>query len=101
MMKLLDRLGEWVLRLLRIVFVPKATRRKLDAGRSPAARPTAASTETADSGSRQALIAKAVSLHREKQDVLSKLDDKSRRKLTAMAHRMMSRGSPPGGRKGP
>lgn len=49
-------------------------------------------------GGRQALIAKAVSLHRSKQDVLAGLDDASRRKLSAMAEQMMpdpSKKAPP------
>lgn len=101
MLKLFDRLGEAVLTLLRFVFLTKAARQKLDTARRDAANVSApvsaAAAEPGDGeATRRELIARAVSLHREKQDVLSKLDDRTRRKLTSMAQRMMS---PPPGKK--
>lgn len=92
MLKRIGRLGGGLLHLLRFVFLTRDARRKLKFARAEAPP----REDAAVKGSRQELIAQAVSLHREKQDVLAKLDDKSRRKLAAMAHRMMS---PPAGTK--
>lgn len=47
-----------------------------------------AAYEDRDSG-RKDLIANAVSLHRSRQEVLSELDEESRRKLSEMAQTMM------------
>lgn len=101
MLKLLDRLGEWMLSLVRFVFLTRDARRTLEANRRERAGGPAAATPAAPSPAgevRQALIDRAVSLHREKQDVLARLDDPTRRKLTAMAQRLLS--PRPGGRKG-
>lgn len=102
MLRWLDRLGGGLLGLLRLVFLSRAARKTLGAGRTGAPQagtPGPAPQPGADGedGDREQLIARAVSLHREKQGVLAKLDDRSRRKLTAMAQRMMA--APKGGRK--
>ena len=86
MMNLLDRLGEWILAAIRFVFMPRSARRQLrqtDDGN--------VATEMAPKkpAARKALIAEAVSLHRKRQDVLSKLDEASREKLTLMAQRIL------------
>lgn len=85
-MKLLDRLGEWVLATIRFVFVPRAARRRL---READAEETEVKATPRKPAARKALIAEAVSLHRKRQDVLSELDDASREKLTKMAQRML------------
>ena len=84
MLKLLDRLGEWVLAAIRFVFVPRAARRRSREGEELQAK-----TTLKKPAARKALIAEAVSLHRKRQDVLSDLDESSREKLTLMAQRML------------
>ena len=86
MLKLLDRLGEWVLAAIRFVFVPRAARRRSRGGDGEELQ---AKTTLKKPAARKALIAEAVSLHRKRQDVLSDLDESSREKLTLMAQRML------------
>ena len=86
MMKLLDRLGEWILAAIWFVFVPRAARRQLRETDDGNVATEAAPKKPA---ARKALIAKAVSLHRKRQDVLSELDAASREKLKLMAQRML------------
>ena len=86
MLKLLDRLGEWVLAAIRFVFVPRAARRRSREGDGEETKEKASPKKPA---ARKALIAEAVSLHRKRQDVLSDLDEVSREKLTLMAQRML------------
>ena len=86
MIKFLDKLGEWLLVAIKFVFIPRSIRRHLQ---------QEAVTALSDSvvknpATREALIAEAVSLHRQNQDVLSELDDTSRKKLKSMAHSMFS-----------
>ena len=94
MLKLIDKLGEGLLRLARYVFLTKKARKQMDdmkdASAAGSENPKRATVTYAGSdGDRQALIAEAVSLHRSKQDVLSELDDESRKKLSAMAEKIM------------
>lgn len=94
MLKFIDKIGEWLLRLLRFVFLTKKARRQMDdmkedSGEQRATAKRATVAYAGSDGGRQALIAKAVSLHRSKQDVLADLDDESRRKLSKMAETMM------------
>ena len=86
MMKLLDRLGEWILAAIRFVFVPRAARRQL---RETDDGNVAIEVAPKKPAARKALIAEAVSLHRKRQDALSALDEASREKLTLMAQRML------------
>ena len=84
-MKLLDRLGTWLLVAIKFVFVPRATRRRMRevSGLAPAA------SKGIDPSRRKALIEEAISLHRQHQDVLSELDDESREKLAMIARHML------------
>jgi len=85
-MKLLDRLGEWILAAIRFVFVPRAARRQL---RETDDGNVAIEVAPKKPAARKALIAEAVSLHRKRQDALSALDEASREKLMLMAQRML------------
>ena len=91
MMRLLDRLGEWILAAIRFVFVPRAARRQL---RETYDSNVAIDVAPKKPAARKALIAKAVSLHRKRQDALSGLDEASREKLTLMAQRMLPASEP-------
>ena len=84
-MKLLDRLGDWLLAIIMFVFVPRTARRRMRKDARNAVTTSADREPTA----RKALIAKAISLHRQRQDALSELDEESRNKLSIMARRML------------
>ena len=94
MLKLLDKLGEWLLRLFRFLLFNKKVRQHMnDSGDNPAEKRAAAKRAIGayaeqDAG-RQDLIANAVSLHRSRQEVLAELDDESRKKLSEMAETML------------
>ena len=94
MLKLLDKLGEWLLRLFRFLLFTKMVRQHMnDSSDNPAEKRAAAKRAIGayaeqDAG-RQDLIANAVSLHRSRQEVLAELDDESRKKLSEMAETML------------
>jgi hypothetical protein len=94
LLKLLDKLGEWLLRLFRFLLFTKKVRQHMnDSSDNPAETRAAAKRAIGayaerDAG-RQDLIANAVSLHRSRQEVLAELDDESRKKLSEMAETML------------
>jgi hypothetical protein len=94
LLKLLDKLGEWLLRLFRFLLFTKKVRQHMsDPGDGPAEKRAVAKRaigaySEGDAG-RQDLIANAVSLHRSRQEVLAGLDDESRKKLSEMAKTML------------
>ncbi|MBT5498525.1 MAG: hypothetical protein HOK54_22540 [Alphaproteobacteria bacterium] len=94
MLKLLDKLGEWLLRLFRFLLFTKMVRQHMnDSSDNPAEKRAAAKRAIGayaerDAG-RQDLIANAVSLHRSRQEVLAELDNESRKKLSEMAETML------------
>lgn len=104
MLKLLDKLGEWLLRLFRFLLFTKKARQHLNPSDAVATNQKADAKRTLtayadqDAG-RQDLIANAVSLHRSRQEVLATLDDESRKKLSEMAETMLplpDKQKPPG-----
>jgi hypothetical protein len=94
LLKLLDKLGEWLLPLFRFLLFTKKVRQNMDdssdnpAEKRAAAKRAIGAYAERDAG-RQDLIANAVSLHRSRQEVLAELDDESRKKLSEMAETML------------
>jgi hypothetical protein len=94
LLKLIDKLGGRLFRLLRFLLITKKVRQLMDDSndspmgkQAPAKRAIRADTEQ-DAG-RQGLIAQAVALHRSRQEVLAGLDHESRKKLSEMAETML------------
>jgi hypothetical protein len=94
LLKLIDKLGGWLFRLLRFLLITKKVRQLMDdsndspGGKQATAKRAIGADAEQDAG-RQGLIAHAVALHRSRQEVLAGLDDESRKKLSEMAETML------------
>ena len=82
--------------LFRILFVPKATRRRLEAKtRRPGAgraRPVRSSRDTRSCGpARERLLDDAMAIYRRQREVYESLDEETRRQIEADAERVFGR----------
>jgi len=94
LLKLIDKLGGWLFRLLRFLLITKKVRQLMDDSSDSAVEKRATTKHAIGAYAeqdevRQNLIANAVALHRSRQEVLAGLDDESRKKLSEMAENML------------
>jgi len=91
MLRLFDKLGEWLLIGIKFVFLPRPVQRQTETLTNELPSTHNVKKKT-NQQRRKALIKEAVSLHRKHQDALSELDDVSRKKLSVIAKRVLSIG---------
>lgn len=78
-------------RLLQMIFVPNATRRKLaarDTAGARARRPAPAAGRTAPSADRDSVLDEAMAVYRRQREVYESLDEETRRQIDADAAKL-------------